>query len=149
MSAQTKSEDVVSVRIPRNIYDWLNETAQRMGLTADDVASMILGQFWEINRTLVQPTPRIQIKPVEDLTNKLALIKKYKSLIRRFLTWTEGKGLTDQDLTREHINMFLNEYITDNSLSKNIKTKYRYVLSTYIKLVKEHGLSRKEILGER
>jgi hypothetical protein len=149
MSAQTKSEDVVSVRIPRNIYDWLNETAQRMGLTADDVASMILGQFWEINRTLVQPTPRIQIKPVEDLTNKLALIKKYKSLIRRFLTWTEGKGLTDQDLTREHINMFLNEYITDNSLSKNIKTKYRYVLSTYIKLVKEYGLSRKEILGER
>jgi len=148
MSAQTKSEDVVPVRIPRNIYDWLNETAQRMGLTADDVASMILGQFWEINRTLMQPTPRIQIKPGEDLTNRLALIKKYKSLIRRFLAWTEEKGLTDQDLTREHINMFLNEYITDNSLSKNIRTKYRYVLSTYLRLVKEYGLSRKEILGE-
>ncbi len=148
MSAQTKSEDVVPVRIPRNIYDWLNEIAQHMGLTVDDVASMILGQFWEINRALMQPILGMRANPREDLTNKLALIKKYKSLIRRFLAWAEGKGLTDHDLTREHINMFLSEYITDKSLSKNIRTKYRYVLSTYLRLVKEYGLSRKEILGE-
>jgi hypothetical protein len=148
MSAQTKSEKTVPVRVPRNIYDWLNETAQRMGLTVDDVASMILGQFWEINRTLVQPTPRIQIKPAEDLTNKLALIKEHKALVRRFLIWADNKGLTDQDLTHEHISRFLEEYTMGKTLSKNTRTKYRYTLNTYLRLVKEYGLTRKEILGE-
>jgi hypothetical protein len=148
MSAQAKSEDVVPVRIPKNIYGWLNETAQRMGLTADDLASIILARFWEINRALTQPIPGIQVKPVEDLTNKLALIKGNKSLVRKFLVWADSKGLTDQNLAREHVKMFLEEYAMGKSLSKNTIDSYRYVLNTYIKLVKEHGLTRREILGE-
>jgi hypothetical protein len=122
-----------------------------MGLTADDLASMILGQFWEINRALMQPIsiPGGQVKPREDLTNKLALIKKDKALVRKFLIWVDNKGLTDQDLTHEHISRFLEEYTMGKSLSKNTRAKYRYILNTYLRLVKEYGLSRKEILGER
>ena len=92
MSAQVKSEDAVPVMIPKNIYGWLNETAQRMGLTADDLASIILARFWEINRALTQPIPGMQVKPAEDLTNKLALIKEHKALVRGSLY-----GLTTRD----------------------------------------------------
>jgi len=148
MNQRAKSEDLVPIRIPKNIYDWLNEVAQHMGLTVDKLASIILSQFWEINRVLAQPIPRVQAKSVEDLTNKLTLIKEHKALIRRFLIWANNKGLTDQDLTQEHISRFLEEYTMDKSLSKNTRTKYRYALNTYLRLVKEYGLTRKEILGE-
>jgi hypothetical protein len=124
-----------------------------MGLTADDLASMILGQFWEINRALaqpipIQPTAGTQGKPGSDLAKKLAIIKNKKALIRRFLAWAEGKGLIDQDLTREHVNKFLEEYAMGRALSKNTIDDYRYALNTYLRLVKEYGLTRKEILGE-
>jgi len=148
MAVQTKSEKTVPVRIPRNIYDWLSETAQRMGLTPDDLASMILGQFWEINRALTQPIPGVQAKSGENLMKKLMIIKEHKALVRRFLVWADDKGLKDQDLTREHINKFLEEYDMGKSLSNETIRKYRYALNTYLRLVKEYGLTRKEILGE-
>jgi hypothetical protein len=148
MNMRANSEDEVPVRVPKNIYDWLSEVARHMGLTADKLASIILAQFWEINRALTQSIPGLQVRPVGDLANKLALIKEYKALVRRFLIWADNKGLTDQDLTHEHISRFLEEYTMDKTLSKNTRTKYRYTLNTYLRLVKEYGLTRKEILGE-
>ena len=149
MVTQSQTDDTVPIRIPRNIYNWLAEVAPKMGLTPDGLASFILGRFWEINKAITESISLQQPGYKEDITRKLDVVRAHKSLVKRFLAWTESRGLTPQDLTYEHIIKFLEEYAMGKSLSKKTISNYRHVLSTYLSLVKEYGLSRKEILGER
>lgn len=148
MTSQPQTDDTVPIRIPRNIYNWLTEVAPKMGLTPDSLASFILGRFWEINKAITESISLQQPKYKEDITYKLDVVRAHKSLVKRFLTWAESKGLTPQDLTHEYIIKFLEEYAMGRSLSKKTINNYRHALTAYLRLMKEYGLSHKEILGE-
>jgi hypothetical protein len=137
--------------LPKELIEWLEEFSNQAKITVDDLVAHILYRFYEVWNLAKQYALEQQGKEQEEVFKPSSInldslaqefIKRYRTshnvgIVKHFLLWLKGRGLTIDMLGEDHVKEFLEEYTKIHNLSKYSLYNYKSILKKFINFVKE------------